>query len=257
MISNSKGYRWTRFGPTLKKEKNLGDSDPVNYGDIYSLTAMKPYTRLFFSHHEGKRTAEDSKELFKNIERKRAIDSPIPVFTSDNWTPFEEGLVNVYSFLETLPYNGVGRKPSPVRVPYPNLKYAQVCKRRENGRVVEIVENIVFGDPEEVLRLLGADSGGRINTSYVERLNLSIRNSLARFIRRGMNCSKDPEMHSKAIDFFQAWYNFVKPHKSLRLEISDRNRKWTQRTPAMAEGLTDHIWSLRELLDFRIPVQSN
>ena len=174
---------------------------------------------------------------------------------SDNWSPFEEGLVSVYSFLETPSYRGKGRKPLPVMIPYPNLKYARVCKRRENNRIVEIVEEIVFGEPEEVLRLLGADSGSRINTSYVERLNLSIRNSLARFIRRGMNCSKDLGIHTKAIDFFQAWYNFVKLHKSLRLELKDGDRKWMQRTPAMAEGLTDHIWSLSELLCFRVPVQ--
>ena len=240
-----------RYGPTLKKEKNLKDSDPFDYGDAYSLTAIKPDTRLFISHYEGKRTAEDAKELFKDIERKRSIASSIPVFTSDNWSPFEEGLAYVYSFQETPP----GRRPLPVLIPYSNLKYARICKRREKGRVVEIVEEIVFGEPEEVLRLLGADSGGRINTSYVERLNLSIRNSLARFIRRGMNCSKDLEIHSIAIDFFQAWYNFVKPHKSLRLELKEGNRKWMKRTPAMAEGLTDHIWSLSELLCFRVPVQ--
>jgi hypothetical protein len=244
-----------RSGPTLKKERNLDDSDPLDYGDNYSLTAIKPDTRLFISHHEGKRTAEDAIELFKDIEQKRSITSPIPVFTSDNWSPFEEGLAYVYSFQETPPYNGKGRRSLPVLVPYPNLKYARICKRRERGRVVEIVEEVVFGEPEEVLSLLGADSGGRINTSYVERLNLSIRNSLARFIRRGMNCSKDLEMHSKAIDFFQAWYNFVKPHRSLRLEINDGDRKWKQRTPAMAEGLTDRIWSLNELFCFRVPIQ--
>lgn len=246
-----------RFGLTLKKEKNLTNSDPLDYGDAYSLTAMKPDTRLFISHHEGKRTREDAQELFEDIERRRSIASPIPAFTSDNWSPFEDGLVSVYSFLETPSCCGKARKPLPAVIPYPNLKYARVCKRRENNRIVEIVEEIVFGEPEEVLHLLGADSGGRINTSYVERLNLSIRNSLARFIRRGMNCSKNINIHSKAIDFFQAWYNFVKFHKSLRLAIREgntRNTKWKQRTPAMAEGLTDHVWSLCDLLCFRIPV---
>jgi hypothetical protein len=63
-------------------------------------------------------------------------------------------------------------------------------KRRKKGQVVEIVEEVVFGEPEEILRSLGADSGGN-KYLYIERLNLSIRNSLARFIRRGMNCSKD------------------------------------------------------------------
>jgi IS1 family transposase len=179
-----------RYGPTLKKEKNRKDSDPFDYGDAYSLNAIKPDTRSFISHYEGRRTAEEAKELFNDIERKRSIASLIPVFTSDNWSPFEEGLAYVYSFQETPPYNGKGRRPLPVLIPYSNLKYARICKRREKGRVVEIVEEIVFGEPEEALRLLGADSGGRINTSYVERLNLSIRNSLVRFIRRGMNAVK-------------------------------------------------------------------
>ena len=56
-----------RYGPTLKKEKNLKDSDPFDYGDAYSLTAIKPDTRLFISHYEGKRTTEDAKELFKDM----------------------------------------------------------------------------------------------------------------------------------------------------------------------------------------------
>jgi len=58
-----------------------------------------------------------------------------------------------------------------------------------------------------------------------------------------------------SFDFFQAWYNFIKPHKSLRLEIDSGIRKWFQRTPAMAEGITDHMWNLKELLTFRVPVQ--
>ena len=99
------------------------------------------------SHHEGKRTAEDCIELFGDIERRRAIDSPIPVFTSDNWDPFEEGLLNVYGFLETPPYCGIGRKPDPVLVPYPNLKYAKVCKKREKGRLVEVIHRVIYGDP--------------------------------------------------------------------------------------------------------------
>ena len=172
------------------------------YGDVYSLTAIKPNTRLFLSHHEGKRTAEDCIEFFNDIERRRAIDSPIPVFTSDNWDPFEEGLLSVYGFLETPPYCGIGRKPDPILVPYPNLKYAKVCKKRKNGRIIEVVQRIVYGDPIEVMKLLGVDSGGKINTAYIERLNLTIRNSLARFVRKSMNCSKILGRHTHAMNFF-------------------------------------------------------
>ena len=244
-----------RSGPTLKKEKNVTDSDSEYCGDVYTLTAIKTDTRLFICHHEGDRSTGAAINLFKDVERRRSIHSPIPVFTSDNWDPFEEGLVNVYGYLETPHYNGIGRKPLPILIPYPSLKYAQVCKKKEKGRVVEVLQRVVFGDPDEVMAALGIDSGGKINTAYIERLNLTIRNSLARFVRRGMNCSKDLQIHSHAIDFFQAWYNFVKPHKSLRTKINEVRKRWMQRTPAMAEGLTDHVWSLKELLTFRVPIQ--
>jgi hypothetical protein len=62
-------------------------------------------------------------------------------------------------------------------------------------------------------------------------------------------------MHLIAIDFFQAWYNFVKPHHSLRLDVNLGRKKWMQRTPAMAEVITDHVWNLKELLKFRAPNQ--
>lgn len=228
-------------------------NDPEEWGDVYSLTAIKTDTRLFLSHHEGSRTTDDAIALFRDVEKRRSIHSPIPVFTSDDWDAFEEGLVNVYGSLKQPLYRGRGRKPLPILIPYMDLKYAQVCKKRKNGQVVEVVQRVVFGDTEEVLKLLGADYGGKINTSYAERFNLTVRNSLARFIRKGMNYSKDVKMHSRAIDFLQAWYNFVKPHKSLRIEVNQGNRKWMKRTPAMAEGLTDHIWTLEELLTFRIP----
>lgn len=73
-----------RFDLILKKEKNLLVSDSDELGDIYTLTAMKTDTRLFLSHHEGGRTTEDAIALFRDVEQRRSIHSPIPVFTSDN-----------------------------------------------------------------------------------------------------------------------------------------------------------------------------
>ncbi len=62
----------------IKKKKNLKESDSIDFGDAYSLKAMKPDTKLFISHHEGKRTSEDIQELFKDIEKKRSIQRPFP-----------------------------------------------------------------------------------------------------------------------------------------------------------------------------------
>jgi hypothetical protein len=177
------------------------------------------------------------------------------VITSDNWDPFEEGLLKVHGILENRPYKGVGRRPLPILSPPPGLLYAQVCKKRRNGRLIEVVKRVVFGEKEEVLNRLGVDSEQNIHTSYIERINLTIRNSTARFIRKTMNYSKKSENHSYAMDFFQAWYNFIKLHDSLKLEINQGNKRWYQRTPAMAEGLTEHIWTIEEFLNFRVPVQ--
>ena len=210
---------------------------------------------MFLFHHEGKRSAEDAIDLFTEVEKMRSASSPLPVFISDDWDAFEEGLVNVYGKIELPQYKGIGRKPLPKLIPVEDLKYIKVCKKKVKGYVVETIQRIIFGDPQEIFNMLVADLDDYIGTSYVERINLTIRTSLARFIRKGMNFSKTIKMHQKAFDFFQAWYNFIKPHKSLRLKIDFGNRRWFQRTPAMAERITDHIWSLKELLTFRVPIQ--
>lgn len=231
------------------------EEDPKEYGDVYSLTAIKSDTRLFLFHHEGKRSTEYAIELFTEIEKMRSASSPIPVFVSDDWDAFEEGLLNVYGKFKSPQYKGIGRKPFPKLIPVEDLKYIKVCKKKVKGYVVETIQCIIFGDPQEIFKMLEIEADDYIGTSYVERINLTIRTSLARFIRKGMNFSKNMKMHQRALDFFQAWYNFIKPHESLKSKIDSEKGKWFQRTPAMAEKLTDHIWSLEELLMFRVPVQ--
>lgn len=217
---------------------------------------MKPSTRLFLSHVEGNRTTADYTALLYDIEHMRSMNSDLPVFTSDNWNAIKDALVSVYSYVFQPSYQGRGRPPHLKMIPFQDLRYAQICKKRQNGRVVDVVQRVVFGSVAEVLHLLGADKGGAVNTSYVERMNLTIRNCLARFIRKTMNESKKMKMHVRTLDLFQAWYNFVKPHQSLRIPVIDgENRKWEKRTPAIAEGLTDHVWSLGELLTFKVPFQ--
>jgi hypothetical protein len=116
-----------RYGLTLKKEKNVADNDPSTYGDIFTLTAIKTDTRLLVSHYEGDRSTNNATALFRDVEKRRFISSPIPVFTSDDWDAFSEVLVNIYGSIEQPPYEGIGRRPFPRLVPYLDLKYAQVC----------------------------------------------------------------------------------------------------------------------------------
>jgi len=101
-----------------------------------------------------------------------------------------------------------------------------------------------------------SDKAGRVTlASSVVNRKFTFAFLLARFVRKSMNCSKILGRHTHALDFFQAWYNFVKPHSHLGKELIWAEKKWMQRSPAMAEGLTDHIWTIKELMAFRIPIQ--
>ena len=206
-----------KYGRSAKKQKNVSENDPEGVGDVYSLTAMHAESRLLICHHEGGRTVEDATALFMELERKRAIGLPLPVFVSDDWEAFANALLKVYGIIETPEYKGIGRKPGPVLVPPPYLKYAQIVKNKTNDEVAGMSQRVVYGDPKEVIELLCPMSKGHIHTAYIERMNLTFRNHLARFIRKTMNFSKDRRIHTGAVDFFQAWYNFVKPRDSLNI----------------------------------------
>ncbi len=253
-----------KYGRSVKKQKNVSIHDPEGVGDVYSLTATSAESRLLICHHEGGRTIEDAIALFTELEQKRAMSSPLPVFVSDDWDAFANALLKVYGIKEMPEYKGIGRKPNPTLVPPPNLKYAQIVKNKANDRVVGISQCVIYGDHREVMRLLYPISKGHIHTAYAERINLTFRNHLARFIRKTMNFSKNRNIHTYAVDFFQAWYNFVKPHDSLKIEInldmeevgfSQNPKKWIFQTPAMVELITDHIWTMKELMTWRAPIQ--
>ena len=139
----------------------------------------------------------------------------------------------------------------------PDLRYAQVQKRREGGRVVEVKRQILFGSEDDLIRVIQADGcGSRINTAYVERDNLTSRQSNGRLVRKTLSHSKRKDYLQFHIDFEDAIYNFVRPHSGLRLRLrrpGSHGRLWTPRTPAMAAGLTDHVWNMEELLTWRSP----
>lgn len=186
------------------------------------------------------------------MENRRDKSTELPIFTSDEWDAYKNALVEVYGVEEQPEYKGRGRPPDPKKVPPPDLRYAQVVKYREGDEVAEVKKRVVFGDEEEVLRVLKSD-GNSINTSYIERNNLTIRNGVSRLIRKTIDFSKCVNPLIMHLCLFFAWFNLVKPHDALKIEIADTRRRWKQRTPAMAANLTDHVWTLEELFMFKPP----
>ena len=97
--------------------------------------------------------------------------------------------------------------------------------------------------------------GQQINTAYVERDNLTSRQTNGRLVRKTLSHSKQRYFLRRHLALEDAVFNFVRPHQALRIAVPHPTpgRKWQQRTPAMAAELTDHIWSLEELLSYRVP----
>ena len=132
-------------------------------------------------------------------------------------------------------------------------QYLQVVKQRDdNGHLIAIDLRVIFGDEDEVLALLGP------STAYVAPrgppTHLTMRHFNSRLVRKSLAFSKDLDMHYAAAAWEDLVYNLALPLKSLRLPETDHpQRRWQQRTPAMAAALTDHIWSIRELL-FAVPL---
>jgi hypothetical protein len=140
-----------------------------------------------------------------------------------------------------------GKRGHPRLVPWDDVVLGQVVKRCEGRRVVEVVRRLVWGMAEQAERLLlSTQAGGVLNTAYIERLNATFRARLAVLCRRTRGLCRRSEWLSAASYLIGTVYNFCTEHASLTLE---KNR----RTPAMAAGITDHCWSVAELLWQRIP----
>jgi hypothetical protein len=153
-----------------------------------------------------------------------------------------------------------GPLPKPRWFPVPELRYAQVVKSYRRRRIVGVKYRVVFGTMERVQQVLSA-CGRKINTAFVERLNLDIRQRVAAVGRRVNTLCQGEDGIRQQLTVYHAYYNFCLPHASLRQPLpvpeptngNGSAKLWRPCTPAMAAGLTDHVWSLKEVLLYRVP----
>ena len=129
---------------------------------------------------------------------------------------------------------------------------AQVVKSHQGRRLVDVTRRVVFGTTEAVADAITATGGGtQINTSYIERLNATFRAALAPLTRRGRRLAHGTALLTSGMWLVGTAYNFCWPHTSLRLPALG-GRKWQERTPAMAAGLTDQVWTMEDVLRYRV-----
>jgi len=149
-----------------------------------------------------------------------------------------------------------GRRGRPRLVPTAGLLLGQVIKHRAGRRVTGVTRRVVRGTATAITAVLQATGTGTgINTAYIERLNATFRGALSPLTRRGRALAHTEGALTAGMFLVGCAYNFCWNHDSLR-QSGDRGDglKWRRRTPAMAAGLTDHRWTLRELLSQPIPL---
>jgi IS1 family transposase len=237
--------KWSFVG---KKEKHRRPNE-VDCGDCWDHVAYDPEHRLVVSLVVGPRCPELVELLVEDFHQRTA-GRIMDLMTTDEYPAYPGAIASVYG--ETVVPERTGQPGRPRlayrRVP-DELVYATLHKVREQNQVVAVQERLVYGRPEQLAAAL-ADSpvSGRVTTVHVERYNGTDRHRNARKGRKTYRFSKDWEVHEAVTRFVTFGGNFCKPVRTLRQKLRRKQgrRKWRPRTPAMAAGLTDHLWSIAE-----------
>jgi hypothetical protein len=232
-----------------KKQEHCDADDPADAqkGDWWDHKGYDPEHRLVVCVVPGARNSENAEETVAQFKR-RTGGRDMDLITSDEHRPYKEAILQAYGVEATTTPGGL-----PVRAPHkvapPGLCYATVHKSRRLGQVVKVVIRLVSGTAALLAGALKASAVSRsVNVSFLERQHLTDRHRNARKRRKTYCFSKSWEAHEAATYFTLYSYNFCWPVRTLRARSPDQ--PWRERTPAMAAGLTDHVWSLEEWLKF-------
>lgn len=202
---------WSYVG---KKQKQLKETDNADKGDQYVFIAMDATSKGILSYRVGKRTGNNAVALLRDLRDRLAN---VPEISSDAWAGYPGAVEQVFG--HHVSYGTI------------NKKYAvggatpEAARRYSPAAVVAVEYETVLGAPKH------------ISTSYIERQNLTVRMQQRRFTRLTNAFSKKLENHMAATALYVAWYNLCRPHEALRV------------TPAMHLRITDHVWSISELVE--------
>jgi IS1 family transposase len=223
-------------------------------------TAMDPTSKLLVVVEVGSRTLAMAQRVVHQVTRVLAPGC-LPLFLTDGLKDYATALLTHFgSWRQPERRQDKGPRPKPRWMPLPALLYAQVVKSYRRRRLVGVKHRVVFGTRLAIEQVLAA-CGWTIQTAFIERLNLDIRQRVAAIGRRVNTLCQDEAGLRDQLALFQVYHNFVLPHASLRQPLpipeashgSGSAKRWRPCTPAMAADLTDHVWSLKEVLFYRVP----
>jgi hypothetical protein len=181
---------------------------------------------------------EAAHQMMSHLHARFCPNRP-PALATDGKGAYREAMLETWG--EVPVYDGVGRPPTR-KQPASDWQYVKVVKARVGSRLVGVSVQVVYGDPNTTLAQIGG------HTAYVERTNLTTRQMNGRLVRKTLSFSKQVRALRDACVWEDWVYNLTRPLKTLRHPVLSERRKWLPCSPAMAAGLTNHIWTIQELL---------
>lgn len=204
-----------------KKQRNVARNELFAKGDQYVFIGMAGTQKAIISYRIGKRDTANT-DMFVQDLRQRVIG--LPEISTDGFLPYKNAIRDAFG--PRIAHGTITKTYSVT-----HLAVKEAARRYSPAQVVAVARDVVSGVPAE------------ISTSYVERQNLTLRMSSKRFARLSNGFSKKLECHVAAVSLHVAFYNLRRSHEALRT------------TPGVSLGITDHEWSIGELIDAALATQ--
>ena len=191
---------------------------------IWIFAVIEVWSRLWPSTVVGKRSYQNTLSVFRNLSSRMSLEQ-IPLIVTDGFGFYEKVVRRVFG---------------------PACLYGRVIKTRRNDRIVKVERRAVLGDRWRLEQALhDSEDSVKLNTSFVERLNLTIRQGSAYLGRRTICQARQKECLNDHLELLRCHYNFVRPHRALKFGREVR-------TPARQAGLTSRALTLREIFSSRL-----
>jgi hypothetical protein len=248
-----------RPGPLWeKKDKRCNPDDPADaeQGSYWDHVIIDPETKLIVSMVVGRRTADTVVQVFTDFYDRTDGYSP-ELITTDGYPVYEPVILDTYGVwlteldltaeeLAEFRQDGMPEFYFPVEI-----TYAKVLKEKVGGRVVAVTSQVVQGTQEQAEETLAeSERSQQINTSFVERWFGTQRQFKGRKKRKAYTFSKELSFHEAATWLLVVWYNFGWCVRTLRQKVQEDPPCYHHRTPAMAAGLAEHVWTMHQLLSY-------
>jgi len=208
-------------------------------GKVWMATAMSVFSRLFLW---GEVSVHRNRPLIERVMQKvRQAAGSLPqavLLAVDGFSAYPKAILKIF-----YPPQHTGQRGRPRHLPWPDLHIVQMVKTRSGRKLKEITRRLVHGASDRVYEMIASSQGdlGWINTAYIERLNATFRARMSSLVRRTRSLAQTIQHLEYELFWSGVVYNFCTVHDTL------------DGTPAMAAGLTDHVWSIQELLFLKLP----